>query len=115
MANKPVYLDEGSNRAAKKKVIVIILILILEIAMVAYMVRHWPTQSKSQQTEACEMLAIAFDEAQMSPSWYETAGKVLQACGNEIDDEDITRKVCHANRWNGYESEECTTLEKSSQ
>ena len=31
--------------------------------------------------KACELIAIALDEADMAPQWYEEAGKFLKRCG----------------------------------
>ena len=65
--------------------------------------------------EACQLLMVAFDEAQLAPGWYESAGQVLKTCNLNITDDDILGKTCSANRWNGYESDRCTAFEKSRQ
>lgn len=111
---KPVYLDDGRKARLRKLLINLAVAAAAFVFGVAYL-SHRFQAFDSQKEETCNLLAIAFDEAQMAPGWYESAGKALQACGKDIDKEDILRKVCYANRWNGYESEECSAFEKERQ
>ena len=62
--------------------------------------------------QACDMLAIAFDEAQMAPAWYTEAGAALATCGQPEAIEKAKAKACYAERWNGYKTaEECEAAE----
>ena len=110
---KPVYLDEKPGKTFKEKVAIGTVLLVVILCALAFFVKL--RQSDDRHDETCDLLLIAFDEAQMAPGWYESAGKALQACGKSIDQEDITAKACFANRWNGYETDECTAFEKSRQ
>lgn len=48
----------------------------------------------------CDLLEIAFDEAQMAEAWYIETGKVLEACGAREASTRAERKACYARRFN---------------
>lgn len=109
---KPVYLPEPSSKAKLVVSIGVALVIITVFVLWLFGAR---VSFENSRDDTCDLLLIAFDEAQMAPGWYESAGKALQACGKSIDKEDILSKTCAANRWNGYESDTCTAFEKSRQ
>jgi hypothetical protein len=110
---KPIYLDEPKPKWLDRLAIALVVVIAMAAAAV-FFYKGWQQDQKNSSTgDACDLLMIAFDEAQMAPGWYESAGKVLQSCGKKVDQETITGKVCFANRWNGYESEMCTEFEKT--
>lgn len=50
--------------------------------------------------QACDLLQIASDEAQMAEAWYLEAGKVLHACGQRDAMERAQVRACYARRFN---------------
>lgn len=50
--------------------------------------------------DACRLLTIALDEAQMAEAWYIETGKVLTACGVPHAAEVAADKACYARRFN---------------
>lgn len=66
------------------------------------------TSVPDAEKKACDVLAIAFDEAQMAPAWYTQAGEVLESCGMSGAREEAIQKSCYAEAWNGYRNaDEC--------
>jgi len=50
--------------------------------------------------DACRLLTIAIDEAQMAEAWYIETGKVLTRCGVPDAAEVAEHKACYARRFN---------------
>ena len=50
--------------------------------------------------DACRLLAIALDEAEMAEAWYIEAGQVLVRCGIPNAAEVAASKACYARRVN---------------
>lgn len=69
---------------------------------------------KEEPSETCQLLAIAFDEAQLAAAWYISAAPILVECGYEKALEMAERKACAADRWNGYESKDCPKTDDKS-
>ena len=57
-------------------------------------------------TRACELLDIASSEADLSPSWYISAGEILEQCRIPDAKADAERRACAADKRNGYECKE---------
>lgn len=113
---KPVYLDEGHRKNRHALITTIYVLVFLLVAFGIFVVgKHTSDQRVSDKELSCDLLLIAFDEAQLAPGWYQEAGQVLKTCNKGVDDTDILGKVCSANRWNGYETQECLAFEKSRQ
>lgn len=55
--------------------------------------------------QACELLDIAAQEADMVPAWYAAVGPVLESCGIEDAKAWMDEKACAANKHHGYECE----------
>lgn len=53
-------------------------------------------------TQACNLLQIAANEADMAPSWYTGAGAVLERCGQQGARADGERRACFASAGAGY-------------
>lgn len=51
-------------------------------------------------TNACELIGIAMDEAELAEAWYVEAGQVLEVCGAPHAMERAAHKACHARRFN---------------
>ena len=113
---KQVYLHDSDAPKTKRNVAIgVILMLFSALGFAFFLKTHQPDVKIPDKEEACQLLMIAFDEAQLAPGWYESAGQVLKTCNLNITDDDILGKTCSANRWNGYESDRCTEFEKSRQ
>ena len=56
--------------------------------------------SARRVTEACELLQIAQDEAQMAEAWHLRAGKALATCGVKDALATAEGKACYARRFN---------------
>ena len=56
----------------------------------------------STARSACEMLAIASDEADLAPAWYINAGEVLEACGHPHARASGAERACYSEARNGY-------------
>lgn len=54
----------------------------------------------STARNTCDLLEIAFDEAQMAEAWYIETGKVLEACGAREASTRAESKACYARRFN---------------
>lgn len=50
--------------------------------------------------DACRLLTIALDEAQMAEAWYIETGRVLTACGVANAAEVAAERACYARRFN---------------
>ena len=59
----------------------------------------------STAMQACQMLQIASDEADLAPAWYISAGQVLERCGVPEARERAEQSACAAERRNGYDCE----------
>lgn len=108
-SNKPVYLDDNERRPFGRNYTLCLIALCITTVAVCVFGSSMLEAKKAQANpaKACEALFIAFDEAQLSPGWYESAGQVLQQCGKDVTDDDIKFKVCVANRVHGYETADC--------
>ncbi len=61
--------------------------------------------------QACDLLQIASDEADLAPGWYVDAGAVLKRCGREGAIPAAERRACFASSRNGYrDSKECEAM-----
>lgn len=61
--------------------------------------------------QACRLLEVAMDEADMAPSWYTGAGAVLEQCGQQGARADGERRACFASAQAGYrDSKSCEAL-----
>ena len=61
--------------------------------------------------QACDLLQIASDEADLAPGWYVDAGAVLKRCGREGAIAAAERRACFASARNGYrDSKECEAM-----
>lgn len=54
----------------------------------------------SPSHQACRLLTIAQDEAQMAEAWHLDAGEVLATCGVPGAQETAAHKACYARRFN---------------
>lgn len=54
----------------------------------------------SPSHQACRLLTIALDEAQMAEAWYIETGEVLTRCGVAGAAEAAESKACYARRFN---------------
>lgn len=50
--------------------------------------------------DACRLIAIATDEAQLAEAWYLKASAVLTRCGDEVGAAMATQQACAARRFN---------------
>ena len=55
--------------------------------------------------QACRVIEIAANEADMAPAWYISAGEVLERCGVPDARERAEASACTAQRRNGYQCE----------
>ena len=61
--------------------------------------------------QACDLLQIASDEADLAPGWYVDAGALLARCGREGAIAAAERRACFASARNGYrDSKECGAM-----
>lgn len=61
--------------------------------------------------QACDLIQVASDEADLAPSWYVQAGAVLARCGREGAIPAADRRACFASARNGYrDSKECEAM-----
>ena len=61
--------------------------------------------------QACDLLQIASDEADLAPDWYVNAGALLERCGREGAIPAAERRACFASARNGYrDSKECEAM-----
>lgn len=61
--------------------------------------------------QACDLIQVASDEADLAPSWYVQAGAVLDRCGREGAIAAAERRACFASARNGYrDSKECEAM-----
>lgn len=61
--------------------------------------------------QACDLIQVASDEADLAPSWYVQAGAVLARCGREGAIAAADRRACFASARNGYrDSKECEAM-----
>ena len=61
--------------------------------------------------QACDLLQIASDEADLAPDWYVNAGALLARCGREGAIPAAERRACFASSRNGYrDSKECEAM-----
>ena len=61
--------------------------------------------------QACDLIQVASDEADLAPSWYVQAGAVLDRCGREGAIAVAERRACFASARNGYRgSKECEAM-----
>ena len=61
--------------------------------------------------QACDLLQIASDEADLAPGWYVDAGVLLERCGQEGAIAAADRRDCYASARNGYrDSKECEAM-----
>ena len=61
--------------------------------------------------QACDLIQVASDEADLAPSWYVQAGAVLDRCGREGAIPAAERRACFASSRNGYrDSKECEAM-----
>lgn len=61
--------------------------------------------------QACDLIQVASDEADLAPSWYVQAGAVLDRCGREGAIPAAERRACFASARNGYrDSKECEAM-----
>ena len=61
--------------------------------------------------QACDLIQVASDEADLAPSWYVQAGAVLDRCGREGAVAAAERRACFASARNGYrDSKECEVM-----
>ena len=56
-------------------------------------------------SQACELLDIAAQEADMVPGWYTAVGPVLESCGIEGAKAWADEKACATSKHHGYECE----------
>lgn len=62
-------------------------------------------------SQACDLIQVASDEADLAPSWYVQAGAVLDRCGREDAIPAAERRACFASARNGYrDSKECEAM-----
>ncbi|MEG1456835.1 MAG: hypothetical protein RSC66_14835 [Comamonas sp.] len=61
--------------------------------------------------QACDLIQVASDEADLAPGWYVDAGAVLASCGREGAIAAGDRRACYASARNGYrDSKECEAM-----
>ena len=56
--------------------------------------------STKQPSGACQLIAIAVDEAQLAEDWYIKASDVLSQCGDKVGALLATKQACAARRFN---------------
>lgn len=86
-------------------------LLVMPLIVVAAALSACTVVPAGAARQACDLIQVASDEADLAPSWYVQAGAVLDRCGREGAIPAAERRACFASARNGYrDSKECEAM-----
>ena len=98
----PLLLGVGAGLMVRRfwRIVALVLLAVAALMLSACAVLPYKTAA-----QACELLDIAAQEADMVPAWYTAVGPVLESCGIEGAKAWADEKACAASKHHGYECE----------